>query len=141
MPRLLLASALVMAVGATLVLSELRWFSREPLVDRLRPYGPGAWRADGGSGVLSVASFRDVIGPLARRVGDRLAALLGVSESLELRLARVRSPMTVTDFRVHQLGRAALGFAVGALLAAVLRPPSAIVLLFLLGGSALGYLL
>ena len=38
----LAASALALMVGATLVLSELRWFSRQPLVERLRPYGPGA---------------------------------------------------------------------------------------------------
>ena len=58
MPRLLAASSLLLAVGATLVLSEVRWFSRQPLVDRLRPYTPGqAGRAEGGAGVLSVASL------------------------------------------------------------------------------------
>ena len=62
-------------VGATLLLSELRWFRRQPLVERLRPYAPGGWAGTGGTGVLSVASFREVIGPLARAVGERLAAL------------------------------------------------------------------
>jgi len=54
MPRLLAASAMLLFVGATLVLSELRWFSRQPLVDRLRPYGPssGGERSAGG-GLLS----------------------------------------------------------------------------------------
>ena len=83
MPRLVAASAIALMVGTTLVLSELRWFSRPPLVERLRPYGPGASRGPGAStGLLSVESFREVVGPLARHVGERLAALLGVSEDL-----------------------------------------------------------
>src|SRR6188474_2087755 len=104
MPRLLAASVLALLVGTTLVLSELRWFSRQPLVDRLRPYGPGAApQLSSRSGLLSVASFGEVVGPLARHVGERLAALLGVSEDLSVRLARVHSPMDPTAFRVRQL--------------------------------------
>ena len=67
MPRLLAGSCVLLAVGATLVLSEVRWFSRQPLVERLRPYGPGGLdRSASRGGMLSVASFREVIGPLAR---------------------------------------------------------------------------
>src|SRR5206468_2118041 len=39
--RSLLLAAGALWVGATLLLSELRWFARVPLADRLRPYGPG----------------------------------------------------------------------------------------------------
>ena len=142
MPRLLAASALVLVVGATLVLSELRWFSRQPLVDRLRPYGPGSARsAPSGSGLLSVASFREVVGPLARQVGERLAALLGVSEDLSTRLNRIHSPMDATSFRVRQIGWTATGFAAGSLLVAALRPPLAIALLLVVGGPALAFLI
>ena len=141
MPRLLAASALALVVGTTLVLSELRWFSRQPLVDRLRPYGPGASRdlASRG-GLLSVASFREVVGPLARQVGERSAGLLGVSEDLAVRLARVHSPMDPTAFRVRQLGWSAAGFGLGSLLAAALRPPLAVTLLLVIGGAALAFL-
>ncbi len=112
--------------GATLVLSELRWFSRQPLVERLRPYGPGALREPRSSrGVLSVASFGEVVGPLARQIGERLAALLGVSEDLSVRLARTHSPMDATAFRVRQLGWSAAGLAVGALVVVRTRPPLA----------------
>ena len=92
MPRLLAGSCVLLAVGATLVLSEMRWFSRQPLVERLRPYGPGGLdRSASRGGMLSVASFREVIGPLARGVGERLAGLLGVSEDVEVRLRRIHA--------------------------------------------------
>jgi tight adherence protein C len=142
MPRLLAASSVLLFVGATLVLSELRWFSRQALVDRLRPYGPGGLRAGGsGSGLLSVASFRDVVGPLARQVGERLAALLGVSEDLGVRLLRTHAAVDATAFRVRQLGWAAGGLAAGAILAAATQPPLAIALLFVVGGAVLAFLI
>jgi len=141
MPRLLAGSSLLLFVGGTLVLSELRWFSRQPLVDRLRPYSPGGLRRAGpAGGVLSVASFRDVVGPLARQIGERLAALLGVSEDLGTRLRRTHSPLDVTAFRVRQLGWVAVGLALGGLLAAATTPPLAITLLFVVGGPLLAFL-
>lgn len=142
MPRLLAASSLLLAVGATLVLSEVRWFSRQPLVDRLRPYTPGqAGRAEGGAGVLSVASFREVIGPLASQLGAALAGLLGVSEELDTRLRRVHAPDDPTAFRVRQLGWVGVGLGAGTLTAAVARPPAAIGLLLLVGSPLLAFLL
>ncbi len=140
MPRVLAASAVILAVGGTLLLSEVRWFSRQPLVDRLRPYSPGGQRATSATGVLSVASFRDVIGPLARHVGERLAGLLGVSEDLSVRLARTHADLDATAFRVRQLGWTAAAFGVGALVAAAGRPPLAIALLLVLGAPALAFL-
>jgi len=141
MPRLLAASAVALVVGSTLVLSELRWFSRQPLVDRLRPYGPGsATDIASRSGLLSVASFREVIGPLARQTGERLASLLGVSEDLSVRLARVHSPMDATTFRVRQMGWSAAALGGGALLAAGTRPPLAITLVLIVGAPALAFL-
>ena len=143
MPRLLAASSLLLLVGATLVLSELRWFSRQPLVDRLRPYSPGGLGRSGsaGGGLLSLTSFREVVGPLAGQVGERVAALLGVSEELGVRLLRTYSPMDATAFRVRQLGWAAGGLAAGALLAAASRPPLAIALLFVCGAPVLAFLI
>ncbi|MGK2947099.1 MAG: type II secretion system F family protein [Acidimicrobiales bacterium] len=141
MPRLLAASAGVLFVGAVLVLSELRWFSRPSLTERLRPYVPGgmATRA-GGGGALSVASFREVIGPLARALGTRAAASLGVSEDVSLRLRRIHAPLGVTDFRVRQLGWTGAGFALGGLLAVALRLPLPLTLLFVVGGPVLAFL-
>ncbi len=141
MPRLLAASSVLLFVGSTLVLSELRWFSREALVDRLRPYSPGGLRRTSSpGGVLSVASFREVVGPLARGVGARAASLVGVSEEVGVRLLRVHSPMDVTSFRVRQLGWAAGALASGALIAAAVQPPLAVALLLVLGAPMLAFL-
>ena len=108
MSRALAVSALLLATGGTLVLSELRWFSRQPLAERLRPYGPGGLRSSAvGAGVFSVESFREVIGPLARQAGERVAGLFGVDEDLAVRLRRIHSTTDPTAFRVRQLGWAA----------------------------------
>ncbi len=141
MPRALAASALLLMLGATLVLSEVRWFSRQPLVERLRPYGPAS-RATGGSprGLLSVASFREVIGPLAHHLGARLAHAVGVREDLAVRLERIGSSMDATQVRVRQLASTAAGFGLAALVVAASRPPLAIALLLVAGMPALAFL-
>ena len=72
-PFLLLG--LVAWVGAALLLSELRWFSRAPLTERLRPYSPGGMGRAGRAGVLSVESFREAVGPLSRSVGERISRI------------------------------------------------------------------
>ena len=127
-------------VGTTLLLSQVRWFARVPLGERLRPYAPGGMGRPGRSGVLSVESFRDAVGPLSRGLGERLARLLGVSEDLEVRLLRVHSPLDVTGFRVRQIGTSVAGLAAAALLALAIRPAMAVTLVFLLGGPTLAFL-
>jgi len=140
--RLAVAGGLALWVGATLLLSELRWFARPPLVERLRPYAPGGLgtrrRRDG---MLSVDSFREVVRPLSRAVGERLAGLFGVTEDLATRLQRIHSPLDVTAFRVRQLGWSGVGFALGSMLAVTARPPAPVALLFILGGPLLAFLL
>ena len=108
-PGVVLAALAV--VGLTLTLSELRWFSRVPRVDRLLPYQPGA-HVSRRSGVLSVASFREVVGPLCGLIGDRLARSFGTNESAETKLTRVHASMDVTAFRIRQVGSAAGAMAV-----------------------------
>lgn len=138
--RPFLALALVAWLGTTLVLSELRWFSRLPLAERLRPYSPGGMGRPGRVGVLSVESFREAVGPLSRSIGERLAKLIGVSEDLEVRLRRTHSTLDVTDFRVRQVGWSVVGFGVAALIVLALRPNAFIGLGFVLGGPALAFL-
>lgn len=139
--RLLVLSGLALWAGTTLLLAELRWFRRRPLVDRLRPYVPGGMAGgDARSGVLSAESFRDVVGPLAREVGARLARLAGVTEELAVRLERVHSPLDVTAFRVRELGWAVAGFAAGGLVTVVLAPPPTLAALFVAGSPLLAFL-
>ena len=142
MSRALALSGLLLATGTTLVLSELRWFSRHPLAERLRPYGPGGMRrGSAGSGLLSVGSFQEIIGPLAQHLGERVAGLFGIKEEVAVRLRRIHSPLEPTAFRVRQLGWAAAGLAIGTTLATAVRPPLAVALLFILGGPSLGFLI
>jgi Flp pilus assembly protein TadB len=140
--RLAVLSALLLWAGASLLLSEVPWFRRRPLSDRLRPYAAdGAALPGRGPGVLSVGSFRDVVGPLASSLGGRLARLAGVDEALARRLERVHAEVDPTSFRVHQLGWAGLGLAAGSGAALILRLSPAIGLAAALGGAVLGFLL
>ena len=142
MIRIALASGLCFWVGATLVLSQRRWFARRSLVDRLRPYEPGGLATPaGGPGLLSVESFSEVIGPLARTLGERVARLVGINEELAVRLERLHSPLDPTAFRVRQLAWSTIGLVVATVAVAAARPPALVGLLFLAGGPVLAFLL
>jgi tight adherence protein C len=137
---LLPLAALGLFVGSTLLLSELRWFRRRPLADRLAPYVPGGTAARRSGGVMSAASFGQVIGPLARAIGERAARAAGVTEPLAVRLERVHSPLDVTGFRVRQLAATGLGLVGGALLAGALGAWGIVALGFVAGGAVLAFL-
>jgi tight adherence protein C len=139
--RTMIGAALVLWAGATLVLSELRWFARAPLGERLRPYVVGGLAPRRRAGALSVESFREAIGPLSSQIGQRVSQLLGIGEDLELRLARVHSPLDATAFRVRQVGAALGGFGVAGLLVLTTTPPLIIALVVLVAAPCLAYLL
>jgi len=138
--RLLVASSLCLWLGATLLLARVRWFARPPLVERLRPYSPGGMASPGRGGVLSVESFREIVAPVARSVGERVARLFGVSEEVAVRLERVHSPLDVTAFRIRQLGVATAAFGGAALLMIATRPAVLLALLVVLGAPLLAFL-
>ena len=136
----LIVLGLMLWTGATLLLSEVRVFARRSLIERLRPYSPGGMGRPGRAGVFSVESFTQAIGPVARMVGERLAQLVGVSEELSLRLARIHSPLDATEVRVRQLGAGLAGFGVAAFVVAALRPPPPLSLLLVFAGPVLAFL-
>lgn len=136
MSSALLLGGLVWA-GATLVLSELRWSRRPSLAERVRPYHPGAVGRRRGL----ATSWREVLTPTARELGGGLARLVGVEEDLSRRLRRVHSPLDATAFRVRQLGWAAGGLGLGALLAAATRPPLPVAAVFVVGAPLLAFLI
>lgn len=138
--RLLVLSGLALWVGATLLLSTTRWFSRRPLTERLRPYTPGGMAPANRAGLLSLESFRDVVAPLSQRVGEQVARLFGVSEDLSVRLARIHSPLDVAAFRVRQLGWVVAAFGLGGLAALGLGLPPAIGVLAVIGAPLLTFL-
>lgn len=133
-------SAIVLWAGVTLVLSEMRWFARPPLAERLRPYTPGGMGRAPARGLLSLESFQDVIGPLSERIGEHLARAFGVSETLALRLARVHSPLDVAGFRLRQLGWSLGALGAAALLTAALRPAPLLGVVLLLSAPLLAFL-
>lgn len=139
--RLAVVATLGLWAGSVLVLSELRWFRRPSITTRLRLYVPGglgATRADGG---LSVASFRELVAPLARAVGERLAGAFGVDEDLASRLERLHSGVDVTDFRVRQVGRMALAMVGGVVVTMAATPPVAVSAFLVIGPPLLTFLL
>jgi tight adherence protein C len=138
--QLLALAALALFVGSTLLLSHLRWFRRRPLVDRLAPYVPGGSTARSRGILVSAESFGQVIGPLARAVGERVARAVGVTEALALRLERVGSPLDVTAFRVRQLGWAAVGLVGGSVAAVATRQSGLGALLLIVTGPLIGFL-
>lgn len=140
MIRFLLPAGLVFWVGATLVLSEWRRFSRPSLAERLRPFVAGAAPPEERRSALSVESLADVLRPMAASFGDRLSGLFGVTESVEGRLRRIHSPMTAAEFRLRQCAWSGAGVVVG-LLAAGARLPLPAVILGLAGGPLLAFLL
>jgi Flp pilus assembly protein TadB len=138
--RIAVLAGFALWIGATLLLSELRWFARPSLAQRLRPYSPGGLAAGTGRGVLSTESFREVIGPLSRSLGERLAKVFGVSEELAVRLERIHSPLDVTAFRVRQVGRMTAAMGVAGLVVLAVRPPAVVGLFLLLGAPLLAFL-
>lgn len=141
MTALLVVSGLVLWVGLTLLFAELRWFARPSLVDRLGPYVPGAAGTRGWSGILSVETFREAVGPAARGIGEAFSRLFGVSEELDRKLRRIHSEVDVTEFRVRQVGWSLAALLTGTLFSVALRPPAPLALLFTLGALLLAFLL
>jgi tight adherence protein C len=140
MSRIAVACGLLVWVGATLLLSRQRWASRPSLSERLRPFSPGATSEPIRSGMFSVESFRDVLLPLVKAGGDRLASLFGISEPLDLRLRRIHSDVEPAAFRLRQAAAAGAGLLVGAGLAGLTGAELPMALLLVFGGPLLCFL-
>lgn len=131
---------LAVFVGSTLLLSEVHWFRRRPLVDRLSPYVPAVGDRARRSELTTAASWRALLEPLTRMVGERVARSFGVTEPLATRLERVHSPIGIGEFRMQQLGWTVLGLLAGTMLATAMRLPGLVALLFVVGGALLAFL-
>lgn len=134
-----LAVVLLLAwLGLTLLLGQMRWFRRRPVIDRIRPYISG----------LSLASDSDesnsllrVLGPLARDSGAAIAKISGVHEDLATRLERIHSPLDPTSFRLRQLGWSIAAASAAVLVGVAIEPAAPVLLLFLAGAPALAFLI
>ena len=140
MIRLIAAAAILLFVGTTLILSELRPFRHQTLTARVSPYLPGG-RASGARGLLSLESFGQLLGPLSEVIGSSAAKIFGVNEELPRRLRRVHSPMDETEFRLRQVGWAAASAALVILFGVVLSLPVGPVAMFSVIAPLLAFLI
>ena len=134
-----IALALLFAwLGLTLLLGQLRWFRRGPLIERVRPYIFGLSRrteTDEGNALLRI------LGPLARDAGAAIAKFCGVNEELSTRLERIHSSFDPTAFRLRQLGWATAALCAAVLIAVATTPPTPFFLLLVTGAPTLAFLI
>ena len=132
MGNALVLTALLLWVGATLLLGEVAWFRRPRLAVRLEPYtGSGMARAGSRAGTGSARTLLGLVGPLACQVGGVVARALGADTAA--RLARIHSPLDLAAFRMRQLGAAILALAAAGAVAGLVGLPASIGFLLLLG--------
>ncbi|MGI9600477.1 MAG: type II secretion system F family protein [Acidimicrobiales bacterium] len=125
MTALLVGAAVAGWIGSVLVLDQLRWFRRRRLILRLAPYqlDPRRWQT---RSAVSLDSLRDVLAPVSTSAGEVLARAFGVTDPLDVRLARIGDRRTVTDFRLHQMAWSAVGFLAAVTLSFVTTVPTTV---------------
>ena len=133
-------AALSCWVGVALLLSRVRWFAREPLTERIRPYTPGGFDRPRRGGVLSFSTFAEVAAPLATSIGEGLSRVFGVHDSLATRLRRIHSSIDPAAFRVRQVAWSLGALLLGCLIVLALSPPAPLALLLALGAPLLAFL-
>ena len=134
-----LAVVLLLAwLGLTLLLGQMRWFRRRPLIDRMRPYVFGLSHP---SDIEESNSLVRVLGPLARDSGAAIAKFSGVNEDLATRLERIHSSFDPTTFRLRQLGWSVAAASAAVLIAMAVEPPVPVLLLLVAGAPALAFLI
>ena len=133
--RLAIVFGLLAGIGATLLLSQLRYFRQISLTDRIQPFS-------GARSIASVsASIVDILMPSISTAGERIASLLGVNDDLATRLTRAGLGIDTQSFRMRQIGAAGAGLAIGIIALVVIRPPLLLLPLFVLTPPLLGFLL
>ena len=131
-------AALLLWPGVTLLLADVRWIQRPSLAQRLQPHGRGAVGAP--ARTFDVESWREVIGPLCRSLGEGVAKLFGVTEDVGARLERLHRSTDATAFRLRQVGSATAAMAAAVVGVAALQLPGAIAVLFVFGAPVLAFL-
>jgi Flp pilus assembly protein TadB len=138
--RLLLPLALVAWVGMTLLLGAFPSLRRPRLATRLSRHAerpaPDPVRAR----VTSLAAARDVLTPLAAVAGNRVAAVFGANERLDLRLRRAGVTAEPGEFRLQQVVRATIASLIAVAGAAILPIPAVVALGLVVGAPLLTFL-
>ena len=127
-------------IGGSLILAEIRWFRRQRLEHRVAMYLPGTATGSRVRSPDSLTAIRALLLPVTQDLGARLSRTFGVAEELAIRLDRVHSSMTVSGFRLRQLGWALVGLGAAAFALLAAQPPVWLVPLFLVGSPLLSFL-
>ena len=139
MIRLFAGAALLLFVGATLILSEFRLFKNQSLTNRVSPYLPGE-RSSRNRELLSLESFSDLLRPLSEAVGGIAARVFGISEELPRRLRRVHWDIDASEFRLRQIGWAVGSATFVLIIGVALGLPGVVLLIFLIAAPLLAFL-
>ncbi len=140
MTRLEAFSGLAMFGGTALLLSLVRWFGRTPVIERLRPYTPGGFGVTSHQSVLSVDSFREVIGPISSQIGASLSRVFGISEDLETKLRRLQSPLDASAFRIRQVGYSLVALVLAVTVPMAVGIAAPVIVLAAVGAPTLTFL-
>lgn len=138
---MLLGVAALMFLGSLLCISETRWARTTPLNDRVRPYLPGRAPGRARPDPWSVDSLRRFLGPMVTEMGDRISAVLGISDPAAARLARVGEHPDVVAFRLRQCALAGVALMLGAGLMGVAGAPPFLVIISLVTAPTLTFLI
>jgi Flp pilus assembly protein TadB len=136
--RLVVLAALCGGTGTSLLLSNVRWFHRTSLSNRLLPFTGGTHVRDErvvGQSALAITA------PIISRSAEQISRIFGVQEPLATRLERAGWKTDSTTFRLKQAGWAGAGLAIALLLLTALHPPLLTVPLFIIGTPLLAFLL
>ena len=123
-------------LGLALLLTQLRWFGRQRLVDRLAPYTV----AGRSMSAPSTLPWRQALLPATASFGERLAQLLGGAESAGARLQRVHATTDATTFRVRQVAASVVSVCVGGMIATLLASGSVFTILIVAGCALASFL-
>ncbi len=139
----------VLGTGLVMVAGRLSVARRPSLVSRVAPYirdvptTVPAWRPVVPSD-RPLSALLAVVRPGLETAAERLERLLGGRESVQRRLSRAGSPMTVEAFRFSQVVWGLVGFGAAmfvGLLGPARQPGSAVTWLVVCGGSAIAAIL
>jgi tight adherence protein C len=120
-----------------LLFSNIRWFKRTSLTERLSPFVGGAHALDRSQAARSPF---DAALPAITNVGERIGSFFGVEDTLETRIRRAGWRLEPSAFRMKQAGWAAAGLGAALVLLTAVRPPFLVMPLFVLGAPLLAFL-
>lgn len=115
------ALAVLIGIGASLVLAAVPWFSRTAMTTRIGPYLPNGAHLDPAR--ANRIGLRETLAPTLEWLGRILNRALGVVTDLPIRLQRAGLDTDPYDFRLRQMAFGVLSLIISAVLWVMLPVP------------------